>query len=139
MRLILDTDVVVSAMRSPKGASAELVRRIAAGRATMVLSVALALEYEATCTLAEHRLAAGLSFVETEVFIDGLIALAEPVEWFFRWRPQLHDPGDELVLEAAVNGRASMIATFNERDLQGARNFGVEVLRPGEVLRRIPK
>jgi predicted nucleic acid-binding protein len=64
--------------------------------------------------------------------------MAEPVELYFRWRPQLRDPGDELVLEAAVNGRASAIVTFNEKHLREARtNFDIEVLRPGEVLRRL--
>lgn len=108
------------------------------GRATILVSVALALEYEAICMLAEHRLAAGLSLAQTETFVTGLIAMAEPVQLFFRWRPQLRDPGDELVLGAAVNGRASAIVTFNERDLQEARrSFDIEVLRPGEFLRRI--
>jgi predicted nucleic acid-binding protein len=138
VRLLLDTDVIVAAMRSPRGASAELVRRIDRGRATMVSSVALALEYEAKCMLAEHRLAAGLAEAEAAVFIDGLIAMAEPVKSYFRWRPQLHDPGDELVLEAAVNGRASTIVTFNEKDLRNARqSFGIDVIRPAEALRRI--
>jgi predicted nucleic acid-binding protein len=104
----------------------------------MLLSVALALEYEAKCMLAEHRLAAGLSEAEARVFVDSLIAMAEPVRSFYRWRPQLRDPGDEMVLEAAVNGKASAIVTFNEKDLREARqSFGIEVLRPGEVLRRI--
>ncbi len=138
MRLLLDTDVVVAAMRNPRGASAELLRRIDNGKATMLLSVALALEYEAKCMLAEHRLAAGLSESEAGAFIDGLIAIAEPIEMHFRWRPQLHDPGDELVLEAAVNGRASAIVTFNEKDLRDARrSFGIAVIRPSEALRRI--
>lgn len=62
----------------------------------------------------------------------------EPVETWFLWRPQLRDPGDELVLEAAVNGRAAAIATFNRRNfLLGATRFGVDVLLPGEALRRI--
>lgn len=138
MRILLDTDVVVAAMRSPRGASAELLRRIDNGKATMLLSVALALEYEAKCMLAEHRLAAGLTEAEAGAYIDGLIAMAEPVQSHFRWRPQLHDPGDELVLEAAVNGRASAIVTFNEKDLLDARrSFGIAVIRPGEALRRI--
>lgn len=64
--------------------------------------------------------------------------MAEPVQVFYRWRPQLRDPGDELVLEAAINGRAAAIVTFNERDLREARTrFDIEVLRPGEVLRRL--
>lgn len=137
--LVLDTDVVVAAMRSPSGASAELLRRIDHGDAVMLLSVALALEYEAICTLAEHRLASGLSAAETAMYVDGLIAMAEPVKTFFRWRPQLRDPSDELVLEAAVNGQSDAIVTFNESRLREARNFGVEVIRPGEALRRIKK
>jgi len=104
----------------------------------MLLSVALALEYEAKCMLAEHRMAAKLSLKDAAIFIDGLIAMAEPVQMHFRWRPQLHDPGDELVLEAAVNGRASAIVTFNERDLREAwQSFGIAVIRPGEALRRL--
>ncbi len=138
VRLVLDTDVVVAAMRSPTGGSAELLRRIRLGKATMLLTVALALEYEALCMAAEHRLAAGLRAAEAGVFVDRLIFMAEPVELYFRWRPQLRDPGDELVLEAAVNGRASAIVTFNEKRLREARtSFDLEVLRPGEILRRL--
>ncbi|HEX8713604.1 MAG TPA: PIN domain-containing protein [Terracidiphilus sp.] len=137
---MLDTDVVVAAMRSPRGASAELLRRIDDGKAVMLLTIALALEYEAICTLAEHRLASGLSASESALYVDGLISLAEPVRAFFRWRPQLRDPGDELVLEAAVNGQADAIVTFNESHLREARkSFGIEVIRPAEALRRIKK
>jgi predicted nucleic acid-binding protein len=140
MRLVLDTDAVVAAMRSPRGGSAELLRRIDAGKAVMLLTVALALEYEATCALAEHRLASGLSASEVGIYVDGLIGFAEPVRAFFRWRPQLRDPGDELVLEAAVNGQADAIVTFNESHLREARrSFGIDVIRPGEALRRIKK
>lgn len=135
---MLDTDVVVAAMRSPLAGSAELLRRIRAGRATMLLSVALALEYESQCLMAEQRLASGLGEVEVGVFLDRLISMAEPVQMFFRWRPQLRDPGDELVLDAAVNGGASAIVTFNEKDLRAARTaFDIEVSRPGEILRRL--
>ena len=136
---MLDTDVVVAAMRSPTGGSAELLRRIDAGAAQILLTVALALEYEAICMLAEHRLASGLSAADAGIYVDGLIGMADPVRAFFRWRPQLHDPGDELVLEAAVNGHADAIVTFNESDLRQARTFGIEVIRPGEALRRIRK
>ncbi|MGC9224624.1 MAG: PIN domain-containing protein [Terracidiphilus sp.] len=98
MRLVLDTGVVVAAMRSPTGGSAELLRLIRLGRVPMQLTVALALEYESQCLLAEHRLASGLSELEAHAFVDRLISLAETIELYFRWRPQLHDPGDELVL-----------------------------------------
>jgi putative PIN family toxin of toxin-antitoxin system len=138
VRVVLDTDVIVAALRSPTGASAVVLRAIRQGRGTLLLSAALLIEYEATCKLAEHRLASGLTAGEVEAFLDGLAFLAEPVEVHYRWRPQLQDPGDEMVLEAAVNGRAHALVTFNRRDYgEVPETFGVEVLSPAEVLRRI--
>ena len=125
-------------MRSPDGASAALLRAARRGDITPLANVALALEYEATCRLAEHRLAAGLTEAEVMVFVDAVIALAEPVQSHYLWRPQLRDPGDELVLEAAVNGRAAAIVTFNRRDFGSApARFGLELLTPAEAIRRI--
>jgi predicted nucleic acid-binding protein len=66
------------------------------------------------------------------------LALVEPVETHFIWRPQLHDPADELVLEAAVNGQAVAIVTFNLRDFRVApARFGIEVLTSAETIKRI--
>jgi putative PIN family toxin of toxin-antitoxin system len=138
VRLVLDTNVIVSAMRSPRGASAALLIAARRGRITLVANVALALEYEATCRLAEHRLASGLDLDQVEIFVDAVIAMADPVESHFIWRPQLRDPGDELVLEAAVNGHADAIVTFNLRDFGVVpQRFGIELLMPAEALRRI--
>jgi putative PIN family toxin of toxin-antitoxin system len=138
MRYVLDTNVVVSAMRSPKGASAALLMAARRNRIMLVANVALALEYEATCRLAEHRLASGLDLDQVGIFVDAVIAMADPVESHFIWRPQLRDPGDELVLEAAVNGRAEAIVTFNRRDFGAIpQRFGIELLLPVEALRRI--
>ena len=62
----------------------------------------------------------------------------EPVEISFQWRPQLTDAGDEMVLEAAINGRADVLVTHNVRDFaKGAQKFGLRVLRPGELLKEL--
>ena len=104
----------------------------------MLANVALALEYEATCRRPEHVAAAGLTLDEVEIFLTAVVAMAEPVESHFMWRPLLRDPGDEIVLEAAANGRAAAIVTFNRRDFGVVPlQFGVEVLTPGEAVRRI--
>lgn len=104
----------------------------------MVLNVALAVEYEAVCTRIEHQVAAGLSAADVGIFLDAVIAMAEPVETHFLWRPRLRDPADELVLEAAVNGVAQAIVTFNARDFADEpAHFGIEVLSPVQALRRI--
>jgi putative PIN family toxin of toxin-antitoxin system len=138
VRVVLDTDVVVAAMRSPRGASAAILRAARQGRATLLASVPLALEYEAVSSRAEHRLAAGLSEREVKVFLTAVAAMAEPVTTHFLWRPQLRDPDDEMVLEAAVNGGADALVTFNLRDFGTVpAQFGVEVLLPREAIRRI--
>ena len=138
MRVVADTDVIVAAMRSPGGASAAILRAARQSKITLLVSVPLAVEYEATCSEAEHRLAAGLSEREVEIFLDAVMAMAEPVKTHFLWRPQLRDPGDEMVLETAVNGRADGLVTFNVRDFgKVPARFGIELMIPREVLGRM--
>ena len=139
MRLVLDTDVVVAAMRSPAGASSALLLAAADGKLSLLANVALALEYEAVCGRAEHLEAAGLGARELALFIDAVCAMVVPVESHFVWRPQLRDASDEMVLEAAVNGRADAIVSFNHRDYGVApEKFGIRLLLPREALRNLP-
>ena len=134
----MDTDAVVAAMRSPSGASAAIIRAVRRRQATLLLSVPLAMEYESVCRRSEHREESGLSGQEVEIFLDAIIAMGEPVRTHFLWRPQLRDPNDEMVLEAAVNGRADALVTFNVRDYGTTpAQFGVEVLLPREAIARI--
>jgi putative PIN family toxin of toxin-antitoxin system len=135
----MDTDAVVAAMRSPTGASAELLRRARQGRVTLLATAPLFLEYEAVCSRAEHRLAAGFSTSDLQVFLNAVADLVEPVTVWFLWRPQLRDPGDELVLEAAVNGRADALITFNRKHFHPAADrFGMPLLLPRDALAHVP-
>jgi predicted nucleic acid-binding protein len=87
---------------------------------------------------AEHRLAAGLSEEEVAIFTDAIIALSEPVTMHFLWRPQLRDASDEVVLETAINGSSEALVTFNAADFRAAPgHFGIQVLLPRDVLRRV--
>ncbi len=136
----MDTDAIVAAMRSPTGASAAIIRKARRGKIALLLSVPLAMEYEAVCVRPEHQLAAGLSEQEVRIFVDAVIAIAEPVKIHYLWRPQLRDPSDEMVLETAVNGRANLLITFNVRDYGTApARFGIEVMTPREAVERISK
>jgi putative PIN family toxin of toxin-antitoxin system len=140
MRLVVDTDVVVAGMRSPLGASAALLVLLLKRQSTLLLSVAVALEYESVCMMPEHRLAAGASEREVQNMVDALVGVSEVVEVHYQWRPQLTDASDEMVLEAAVNGRADAIVTFNRKDYgSGPARFGIEVLSPAAALWRIRK
>jgi predicted nucleic acid-binding protein len=95
-------------------------------------------EYEDVLHRPEQRLAHGLSPVEVDEFLAELAALIEPVEVHFQWRPQLPDPNDEMVLEAAINGQADALVTYNVSDFTaGAGRFVIPVLRPADLLRKV--
>jgi putative PIN family toxin of toxin-antitoxin system len=138
MRLILDTAIMVAAMRSDAGASRRLLMAGLERRLTLLASVPLMIEYQAVMTRPEHLKASGLSAADVGVLLDAVAAVVEPVRLAFHWRPVVRDPDDDMVLEAAVNGRADALVTFNIRDFVGvAERFGVTVLSPGEAVKRL--
>jgi putative PIN family toxin of toxin-antitoxin system len=138
MRVVLDTDVVVAGMRSPSGASAALLLAARRRRPGLLATVALFVEYEAICERTEHRTAAGLNRDEVRQFLDALANMVDEVEAHFLWRGRLRDANDDMVLDAAVNGQADAIVTFNRRDYGDVpEEFGIAVLAPRDVLKRI--
>ena len=137
-RVVLDTDVIVTALRSATGGSNAALREAALGRLTPLVTPALFLEYEAVLKRPEQRLAHRLSLRDIDRFLAALASGSEPVDVSFQWRPQLADPNDEMVLEAAVNGRADALITHNVRHFtKGAAVFGLRVLQPGELFKEL--
>ena len=106
VRVVLDTSVVAAALRSRRGASNALITMVLQRRLTLLASPPLFLEYEDVLLRPEQRIVHGLSEAQVNEFLSSLAAWIEPVEIHFRWRPQTGDAGDEMVLEAALNGRA---------------------------------
>lgn len=136
MRLVLDTSVIVAGLRSRLGASHPVLANVAAKRCIPLVTTALFLEYEAVLLRAEQRLATGMLEEDVEGFLAALASAAEPVDLNFLWRPQLADANDELILEAAVNGRASAIVTHNIRDfVRIPDRFGIRLLTPGQLIK----
>jgi len=140
MRAVLDTSVLVAAFRSKRGASNALLHEVAAGRLQPLVTTALFLEYEEVLLRPEQRLATKMSAEDVEAALAAFAAASEPVDVHFRWRPQLTDPADELVLEAAVNGMAQVLVTHNMRDFaKAAERFEVRVLTPQQCLKELKR
>ena len=137
-RIVLDTSVIATALRSASGAGNALLRLVAQQKVVPLVTPALFLEYEDVLKRPEQRLVTGLDVDAIDRFLASLASACELVEVRFQWRPQLRDAGDEMVLETAINGRADALVTYNVRDfLPAASRFGLRVLRPGELLKEI--
>ena len=135
---MLDTSVVVAGLRTRLGAGNAVLRLVAERRVTILATPPLFLEYEDVLERPEHRLVHGLIIEEVDEFLAELAALIEPVEVHFQWRPQGRDPNDEMVLEAAVNGRADALVTYNIADFAGIiEGFSIAVMRPADLLRKV--
>jgi putative PIN family toxin of toxin-antitoxin system len=137
MRAVLDTNVLVAGFRSRRGASFAVLTKAARRTFEMLASTSLFLEYEEVLKRPEHRIENGLSIDDVDRALRGLAAIIEPVEVRFLWRPQTRDPNDEMVLEAAVNGRADRLVTFNAKDFAPAATFGLSVVTPQVFLKEI--
>jgi putative PIN family toxin of toxin-antitoxin system len=131
--IVLDTNVLNSALRSQLGASYALMNVIRAGSLKLCCSPALFLEHADVLKRPAQLDAFGLSSDEIDDILPDLATMIIPVITHYQWRPQLRDPSDEMVLEAAVNGNATAIVTYNQRDFGPAENFGVRVLSPQQV------
>lgn len=139
-RVVLDTSGVVAALRSHSGAGNAVLRLVATRRLTPLATPPLFLEYEDELKRAEQRLAHGLAPEAIDEFLSELAALIEPVEAHFRWRPQLRDPNDEMVLETAIHGRADALVTYNLADFAAAGDrFHIPVLSPANLLKMVKR
>lgn len=138
MQVVLDTDVIVAAVRSAKGASRAILDAIGEGTGTGLISVPLFIEYEAVLSRPGLMEETGLSIAEVNAILDGLASIMETVDIHYLWRPLISDPYDDMVLETAVNGQADAIVTFNLKDFGGVpATFGINLLEPRDAMRAL--
>jgi putative PIN family toxin of toxin-antitoxin system len=140
LKFLLDTNVLVAGLSSRLGASFALLQAVAQRRVDFVASPAVWLEYEAVLKRSEICGMHGLNSSGVDEFLNGLAHLVTPVELHFSWRPQLRDPGDEMVLEAAVNGQVDALVTHNLADFEMVKQrFNLKVWTPANALRQLEK
>lgn len=132
-RVVLDTNVIVAALRSKRGASFKLLSLLGEGRFEIALSVPLLLEYE---DVLGRYIPAGL-YTQQEIddFLDYVCHVAHRQSIFFLWRPFLPDPKDDMVLELAVAAGCEAVITHNQRDFVGTERLGVRIDAPRDFLR----
>jgi predicted nucleic acid-binding protein len=131
----MDTNVLVAAFRSKRGASFEIFRRLREGEWTPIVSNHLVYEYEEVLKRSAPEL--GLSLADADELLNAVCARAE--EWTLPhgWQPVLSDPDDEPLVQVAFESGAKLIVSHNVADLQAASRLGIEVLQPKDFLARL--
>lgn len=135
MKVVIDTNVLVSSLKSKRGASYRLISILPKQKFKPVISVPLVVEYEAV--LKRGNLVKGITHKDIENLIDYLCGISEWQDIYFLWRPFLPDAFDDHILEVAVASRSYAIITYNKRDFRGIDKFGLKILDPRELLDEI--
>jgi putative PIN family toxin of toxin-antitoxin system len=135
VRVVLDTSVLISAIRSDRGAAAEVVRLAIGGAFTLLLDYKLVSEYRDVAFREIHIVQSGKTRKDVKTLIDLLEDIADPVFVAFKHRPLSRDANDDMVLDVAINGGAYVLLTRNIRDFTAAaKPFGIRVLTPRDFL-----
>lgn len=130
VRIIIDTNVIFSALNSQVDASFKLLSLVGTEKFLTFLSVPLLFEYEAVL----KRSSLSSSTTDIDDFLDYICAASKQIKIHYLWRPQLKDPNDELVLELAVAAKADFIVTYNQIDFKGIEKFDIKTITPKEFL-----
>jgi predicted nucleic acid-binding protein len=136
LEIVLDTNVVLTGLRSRQGAAHQVLRQVGLSSAFRIhLSVPLVLEYEEVAK--RNARALGLTFQNIDDILDYLCSVAGLHTIFYLWRPYLPDPDDDMLLELAVEAGCNRLVTYNLKDFRGAERFGVKTITPHELLQEI--
>lgn len=135
IQIVLDTNVLLSGLRSARGASYKLLTILNSERWQLNISTTLVFEYEEILKREKDQLT--LSFEEIDDVIDGICSIANLCDIFYIWRPVAPDPDDDFLIDLAVEARADFIITYNKKDLQAASIFGIKVVTPNEFLQEV--
>ncbi len=132
--VVIDTNVIYSALRSSLGSSFALINALADGKVSYAISAALVFEYEDVL----KRDLAHFTFTESEIddFLDSIVSLGSKHSSHFLWRPYLKDPKDDMILELAVVSDSKQIITFNIKGFKGSTKFGIKAVTPLEYLKK---
>jgi uncharacterized protein len=135
MRLVVDTNVLVSALLSPHGPPAQVLRLLLQGDLVPLYDDRILAEYRAVLSRPKFAFTPG----DVGTLLEGLAGGGETV--FAKPLPlELPDPDDLPFLEVAVAGRADALVTGNHRHYQPTRGrHRIEILSPHGVVERIAR
>jgi putative PIN family toxin of toxin-antitoxin system len=135
-KIVVDTNVLLAALRLRNGASFKLISLIGQEKFEVCISVSLILEYEEQCQLIYEAI--GLTENDIQDVLNYLCWAGTSTKIHFLWRPFLHNIDDDMILELAVAGGCDSIVTYNLKDFKNVeQKFGIKVISPKQFLQEI--
>lgn len=131
-RVVFDTNVLFSALRSRLGVSFRLLSMVGQSRFKLQVSAPLIAEYEDVLKRGQLT----LSEAQIDDVLDYICAQSEHHRIFYLWRPVLKDPNDDFLLELAIKSQATIV-TWNMDDFKKASTLGVQVITPRQLLHQL--
>ena len=131
-QIVIDTNVLVAALKSKRGASFKILSLLKSGKFRIHLSVPMVLEYEEVLSRSELNL--NLTEKEIERLLNIICLLGMKHEIWYLWRPLSSDAKDDFVAELAINAQVDAIVTHNVKDFVNLNKFGIKVVTPKEFL-----
>ena len=131
--MVIDTNIIVSAIMSRENACRKIVRMAFTGEILPIIGNALFLEYEDVLSRDDiFTKRCPLSRDERMIFLDDICSVSQWVDIHYLWRPNLRDEGDNHVLELAVAGQARYVISQNIKDFRFSEIHlpEIEVIHP---------
>ncbi len=129
MRIVLDTNILVSGLLTPFGSSGEIVRMIFAGELALYIDVRILSEYQDVLNrpkfhFNKEQVATLINFIHQ----NGIFISTSPL------RNRLPDIDDEPFLEVAISGKAACLVAGNIAHYPSSLRQGIKVLSPSEFI-----
>lgn len=129
MRIVLDTNVLVSGLLTPFGSSGEIVRMVFSGELILCIDARILSEYKVVLYRPKFKFDKN----QIAVLIDFIMQYGQVVSGLPLKR-SLPDPDDEPFLEVAVAGEVKILITGNKVHYPSASREGIDILSPSEFI-----
>ena len=132
IRAVLDTNILVAALRSRNGASHEILSRLVRKEFELIIGNTVLAEYDEV--LKRECPGFGISIATVNRFLDALCAGAIYFPTSSFWKPALPDPDDEAFAQLALEAKVGYLVTCNQRHFPPDRLPALRVVSPREFL-----
>jgi putative PIN family toxin of toxin-antitoxin system len=136
MKVVVDTNVIVAALRSRQGASRAVIRACLTRQLQPCISLALFAEYRDVLSRQALFENCPLTAKKRETLLDAFVSVSQLTEIYYLWRPNLTDEGDNHLIELSVAAQAKILVTHNHSDFShGQLRFPeIRILSPAKLL-----